>query len=209
MSDLKNPHYLNRRKFALALTSAATAAPVLAQETVTQAPNKTVASGALKKAPQNVNAIPQNTRAPHKNPTREEMPPFGETIAFTRNIIAPKVEPFRMTEVRLGAGPFKDAQEANFAFLKRLDADRLLHDFRINAGLPSSAKPLGGWEKPDCELRGHFVGHYLSACALMYSSSGDNAVREKGEYIITELAKCQQKLGGGYLSASRSSSSIV
>ncbi|MBV9500856.1 MAG: glycoside hydrolase family 127 protein [Acidobacteriaceae bacterium] len=85
--------------------------------------------------------------------------------------------------------------------LKRLDAARLLHNLRINAGLSSSAKPLGGWEKPDCELRGHFVGHYLSACALMYSSTGDDAVKEKGEYILAELAKCQEKLGGGYLSA--------
>jgi len=43
----------------------------------------------------------------------------------------------------------------------------LLHTFRLTAGLPSSAEPLGEWEKPECELRGHFTGgHYLSACAL-------------------------------------------
>jgi DUF1680 family protein len=106
-----------------------------------------------------------------------------------------------MTEVRLGPGMFKDAQQANLGFLTRLDADRLLHNFRVNAGLPSSAKPLGGWEKPDCELRGHFVGHFLSASALMYSSTGDNAIKEKGGYVVAELAKCQDKLGGGYLSA--------
>ncbi len=192
MSNRKSSTF-SRRKFALGLTAAA---PILAQVS-----NKTVASGALKKAPQNANATPQNTSAPHKAPMREEIPPFGETITFTRNIINPRVEAFRLTEVRLGAGPFQDAQVANLAFLKRLDADRLLHNFRVNAGLSSSAKPLGGWEKPDCELRGHFVGHYLSACALMYSSTGDNAVKEKGEYIVAELSKCQEKLGGGYLSA--------
>ncbi|MBV8811967.1 MAG: hypothetical protein JO033_25135 [Acidobacteriaceae bacterium] len=59
--------------------------------------------------PQNANATPQNTSVPRKNPMREEIPPFGETITFTRNIISPKVEAFRMTEVRLGAGKFKDA----------------------------------------------------------------------------------------------------
>jgi hypothetical protein len=130
-----------------------------------------------------------------------ETSPFGETIAFTRKIVAPKVEPFPMADVRLNAGAFKDAQQANFDFLTRLDADRLLHNFRVNAGLPSSAKPLGGWEKPDCELRGHFVGHFLSASALMYSSTGDNAIKGKGRYVVAELAKCQEKLGGGYLSA--------
>jgi DUF1680 family protein len=187
---------LSRREFALALTTA-TAAPAVAQ----QVPNDTVAKGAVTKTPQNANAAPQNTSVSHKGPLSEEKPPFGETIVFGRSLIAPKVEAFPMTEVRVGPGQFKEAQDANLAFLKRLDSDRLLHNFRVNAGLPSSAKPLGGWEKPDCELRGHFVGHYLSACALMYSSTGDKTIKEKGEYIIAELAKCQDKLGGGYLSA--------
>ncbi|MBV8898241.1 MAG: glycoside hydrolase family 127 protein, partial [Acidobacteriaceae bacterium] len=65
----------------------------------------------------------------------------------------------------------------------------------------STAQPLGGWERPDCELRGHFVGHYLSACALTFSSTGDTEIRDKGNYMVAELAKCQQKLGGRYLSA--------
>ena len=38
--------------------------------------------------------------------------------------------------------------------------------FRLNAGLPTSAKPYGGWEAPEFELGGHSLGHYLSACAL-------------------------------------------
>ena len=73
--------------------------------------------------------------------------------------------PFDLGEVRLLDGPFKTAQDADAKYLLSLDLDRLLHNFRINAGLPSTAKPLGGWESPTTELRGHFVGHYLSACA--------------------------------------------
>lgn len=168
---------LNRRKFGLLLTSAVAAAPGLAQQASTPA------------------------TLPHKREPRPEVPPFGETIVFTRKTIAPRVEGFQMTDVRLGPGLFKDAQQANLGFLTRLNADRLLHNFRVNAGLPSRAEPLGGWEKPDCELRGHFTGHFLSASALMYSSTGDNALKEKGSYIVAELAKCQNKLGGGYLSA--------
>ena len=85
------------------------------------------------------------------------------------------------------------------AYLLSLDVDRLLHTFRLNAGLASSAQPLGGWEEPKCELRGHFVGHYLSACALMYASTGDE--RLKGNAVVKGLAECQAKLGSGYLSA--------
>lgn len=110
-----------------------------------------------------------------------------------------------MTQVRLLDGPFHDAQEWNRGYLTRLDADRLLHNFRVNSGLPSSAKPLGGWEKNgtsgDSELRGHFTGHYLSGVALTYASTGDLELKSKADYMVAELAKVQQKWGGGYLSA--------
>jgi hypothetical protein len=89
----------------------------------------------------------------------------------------------------------------NRRYLLALDPDRLLHMFRITAGIPSNAAPLGGWEAPDNELRGHFVGHYLSACALMGASRGDAETRDRGVAIVAELAKCQKALGTGYLSA--------
>jgi uncharacterized protein len=143
----------------------------------------------------------QNTSTPPRRGLPPETPPFGETIEFKRQLIPAKVQAFRISQVRLLPSVFADSQKANLGYLKRLDSDRLLHNFRVNAGLPSSAQPLGGWEKPDCELRGHFVGHYLSACALMYSSTGDKEIQAKGDALVAELVKCQQKLGGGYLSA--------
>ena len=79
--------------------------------------------------------------------------------------------------------------------------DELLHAFRLNAGVPSSARPLGGWEDPRCEFRGHFTGHYLSACGLMYATSGDVRVKKTGNAIVQGLVECQAKLKGGYLSA--------
>ncbi len=112
-----------------------------------------------------------------------------------------KAEPFDLSDVRLLDSPFKHAQELDEKYLLSLDPDRLLHNFRVNAGLPSIAQPLGGWEAPTCELRGHFVGHYLSACSLMYKSTGDEQFKNRADYIVTELAKCQAALGGEYLSA--------
>jgi DUF1680 family protein len=112
------------------------------------------------------------------------------------------VRPFPLKNVRLLDGPFREAMEKNRIYLRSLDASRLLHNFRLNAGLPSSAQPLGGWEEPKVELRGHFVGHYLSGCALTYAATGDTALKEKADAIVAELAKCQKALGPtGYLSA--------
>ena len=112
-----------------------------------------------------------------------------------------RVRPFDLRSVRLRPGAVLEALEVNRAFLMRLDPDRLLHMFRLTAGLPSSAEPLGGWEAPDNELRGHFSGHYLSACALLAAHTGDARVRERGVLMATELARCQAAIGSGYLSA--------
>ena len=117
-----------------------------------------------------------------------------------------KVVPFDLSQVRLLDGPFQQAQQRDLKYLLSLDPNRLLHNFRITAGLPSSAKPLGGWEKPNCELRGHSVGHYLSACALMYASTGEERIKARAVGIVAELAKCQavmpkQGYHPGFLSA--------
>ena len=114
---------------------------------------------------------------------------------------APLARPFDLDRVRLHPGPFLDALEVNRHFLLAQDENRLLHMFRITAGLPSTAEPLGGWEAPVNELRGHYVGHYLSAVAKMSQSLGDSVLKARGDRIVTELAKCQQQLGNGYLSA--------
>ena len=117
-----------------------------------------------------------------------------------REKIAWKVQPFPMTQVKLRSGPLKDAMDINRGYLLEVPNDRLLHMFRLTAGIASTAEPLGGWEAPDCELRGHFAGgHYLSACALMYSSSKDEELRKKGNELVTELARCQKP--NGYLGA--------
>jgi len=135
----------------------------------------------------------------------EEMPkPFSASAAkqISREVVPLQAVPFPMSNVRLGPGAFSAAGEANRRYLKTLPPDRLLHTFRLTAGLPSSAEPLGDWEKPDCELRGHFAGgHYLSACALAFASSGDEELKRNGDVMVAELAKCQAQHKNGYLSA--------
>ena len=160
---------------------------------------------------------PQAAAAPQPQPQqrRDQPPPdpFDAPIEFTRKDVAAKVRPFPMTQVRLLPGSiFHDAQEWNRGYISRLTADRLLYNFRVNAGLPvgqSEGFPGGGgsnWERPAdgtraTELRGHFTGHFLSASANLWASTGDKDAKAKGDEMVAELAKCQQKLGGGYLSA--------
>jgi len=132
---------------------------------------------------------------------------LGDALAlgYTRDKVEPAVRlevwAFPLEEVRLLEGPFRRAQDLDGAYLLALDTERLVRNFRVNAGLPAPGEALGGWEAPDCELRGHFVGHYMSACAQMYAASGDGRYLEKGQAVARALGLCQEKLGGGYLSA--------
>jgi len=136
---------------------------------------------------------------------QEEMPkPLSSSAAkeISREVVPLRAIPFPMSNVRLGPGALSAAAEANRRYLRTLPPDRLLHTYRLTAGLPSSAEPLGDWEKPDCELRGHFAGgHYLSACALAFASSGDEELKRNGDVMVAELAKCQAQHKNGYLSA--------
>ena len=120
--------------------------------------------------------------------------------------VAPAAETFPLRDVRILEGPFRDALQRDLSYLLRLDPDRLLHTFRLNAGLPTTAKPYGGWEAPGVELRGHSLGHYLTACALMYEATGDERLKARALGLVAELGKVQLALPSrgmnpGYLSA--------
>ena len=180
---------LNRRHFAFA----AAAAPVAlaAGQAMAQAAGPSLANPPTA----GTNSIKQLT-------AKLTGKPFTRPIEFHRHDVALKLKPFPLSAVRLGNGPFRDAHLANAAYLKRLSVDSLLHAFRVNAGIPSNATPLGGWEDPKGELRGHYLGHYLSACALGYASDGDAELKRRGDAIVAALAECQARLNqDGYLSA--------
>jgi DUF1680 family protein len=107
---------------------------------------------------------------------------------------------FRLADVRLAAGPFLDAQKLDEAYLLRLEPDRMLANFRSNAGLQPRAPVYGGWESVepwiDIRCHGHTLGHYLTAAACMYESTDDKRFAERVDYIVAELAECQEKTGG-------------
>ncbi len=101
--------------------------------------------------------------------------------------------------VRLLPGPFRQAQQLDANYLLLLEADRLLSGFRKEAGLSPKAEGYGGWEKEG--IAGHSLGHYLSACAMMYASTGDSLFKQRVDYIVDELELCQRAHGDGYVAA--------
>ncbi|MBL7847187.1 MAG: glycoside hydrolase family 127 protein [Cyclobacteriaceae bacterium] len=136
------------------------------------------------------------------------VPSFGQGYLPEKNNSKIKVKPavdvsayaFNLRDVRLLDGsPFKNAMDKDAAYLLTLEPDRLLHRFHANAGLPAKAQVYGGWESDG--LSGHTLGHYLSACAMMYASTGDARFKEKVDYVISELDRCQKARKTGYVGA--------
>ncbi len=108
-----------------------------------------------------------------------------------------KLETFPLTSVTLLDSPFLEAQNTDMEYILELDADRLLAPYLIEAGLEPKAPKYGNWENTG--LDGHIGGHYVSALALMYASSGDQQVLDRLSYVIGELYRAQQANGDGYL----------
>lgn len=106
-----------------------------------------------------------------------------------------KPESFPLSNVRLLDGPFKHACDLNVDVLLQYDVDRLLTPFLKEAGLKPKAESFPNW----IDLDGHIGGHYLSALAIHYAATGNEACKERMEYMIAELSQCQQAHGNGYL----------
>lgn len=106
-----------------------------------------------------------------------------------------------------GNDPFATGYQSMIRHLKQVDPEKLVYNFRQAAGLPVDDKnQMLGWDAPDCDLRGHTTGHYMSALALAHFDSQDEIFKQKGDYIVNELAKCQQAFAengahAGFLSA--------
>ena len=111
--------------------------------------------------------------------------------------------------VEMLPGLFKKRMDLNESYLMELDAGCLLQNFYLEAGIipegcqvvpdPDKAKMHWGWEAPSCQLRGHFLGHWLSAAASLTAAGGKPQLENKVDYIVSELARCQQLNGGEWV----------
>jgi DUF1680 family protein len=110
---------------------------------------------------------------------------------------AAQMKTFPLQKVRLGDGPFKKAQDVDLKYMLALNPDKLLAPYLIDAGIPVKSTRYGNWES--LGLDGHIAGHYLSALSMMYASTGNPELKSRLDYMTSELARCQEKNGNGYV----------
>lgn len=88
-------------------------------------------------------------------------------------------------------------------YMLSLSSENLLRNYLLEAGLwMENRKPEGihwGWESPTSQLRGHFLGHWLSGAAQLYAQTGDTELKGKADAIVSRLEECQQKNGGEWV----------
>ena len=115
------------------------------------------------------------------------------------DVISFRALPFSLTDVRLLDGPFLQATELDAKTLLNYEPDRLLSKFYSEAGLKPKAEHYMGWENET--IAGHSLGHYLSACSMMYQTTGDRRFLDRVNYIVGELKFLQDTDGNGYIGA--------
>ncbi|MFG1994527.1 beta-L-arabinofuranosidase domain-containing protein [Actinoplanes sp. NPDC048988] len=126
-------------------------------------------------------------------------PALAAELPPTRPDLGVAAQPFELGQVRLTAGRFLDNQNRTLSYLRFVDVDRLLYVFRANHGRSTGgAAANGGWDAPSFPFRSHVQGHFLTAWAQAWAVLGDTACRDKANYMVAELAKCQA--ANGYLS---------
>ncbi len=106
-------------------------------------------------------------------------------------------------QVALNDSELLRRRKENREYLMELKSENLLLPYRFEAGLYGvSYLPEGihgGWESPLCQLRGHFLGHWLSAAAMHYQATGDMEIKAKADAIVRALGECQQANGGEWV----------
>jgi uncharacterized protein len=130
----------------------------------------------------------------------------GAVVQPARSDLGVAAYPFDLGQVRLTGGRWQDNQNRTLNYLRFVDPDRLLYNFRANHRLSTAgAASNGGWDAPTFPFRSHVQGHFLSAWAQAYAVLGDTVCRDRANYVVAELAKCQANntaagFAGGYLS---------
>lgn len=127
------------------------------------------------------------------------VPEHNNSKMKVKTVVPVKAYAFNLNDVKLLDGPFRHAMQLDSAYLLSLKADRMLHRFHKHAGLPIKDSVYRGWESDG--LSGHTLGHFLSAASMMYVSTGNAEFRNRVNYIVDELEKCQQARKTGYVGA--------
>lgn len=106
---------------------------------------------------------------------------------------------------------FSQSEKIGREYLDGVDIDRLLSPVfeAHNMPAPNNAKRYGGWERKSANnwekspetfsLAGHSLGHFLSALSECYAKSGDEKLKQKILYIVSQLESVQSNAKSGYI----------
>ncbi len=108
-----------------------------------------------------------------------------------------QVDAFSLKDVKLTESPFREAMLTDLEYILEMDPDRLLAPYLKSAGLQPKAENYPNWESMG--LDGHIGGHYLTALAQMYASTGSQEAFERLNYMLDEMEKAQQANSNGYI----------
>ena len=92
-------------------------------------------------------------------------------------------------------GPLKKQFDQVRDYYLNIPNDNLLKGFRQRAGQFAPGAEMGGWYSADVF---HIFGQVLSGLARMHAATGDQACRQKAEYLLAEWARCIDKDGYFY-----------
>lgn len=97
-------------------------------------------------------------------------------------------------------GILKQRRDRDRAYLMSLKTENLLLPYYHEAALARYTylpeELHGGWDSPLSQIRGTVCGHWLSTAAALYAETGDGEVKARADFIVSELARCQQANGG-------------
>ena len=113
--------------------------------------------------------------------------------------------------ITLLSSVFSQSEKIGREYLDGVDIDRLLSPIfeAHNMPAPNNAKRYGGWERKSANnwekspetfsLAGHSLGHFLSALSECYAKSGDEKLKQKILYIVSQLESVQSNAKSGYI----------
>lgn len=124
------------------------------------------------------------------------------------------LSPLPLGSVRLLPGLFDSRRALNAGYVADLEPRALVQNVLLEAGIgdqewhlsfagdnpdPKAAERHWGWETPGSLLRGHFLGHWLSAAARETAVTGDALLRAKLDEVLATLDRCQREHGGEWI----------
>jgi DUF1680 family protein len=106
------------------------------------------------------------------------------------------VTDFPLDRVTLKNSLFSLHRDLMLEFASDYPVDNMLYNFRANAGLPNppGAEPVGGWDTPTGNLRGHSTGHFMTLLAQAFAGGGGEIYKQKLDYMVQALGQCQDAL---------------